>query len=106
MSGAGHGIFGDSLGRGEVAAEEVEILVSGCGHDDTRTVQASDRRHVRSQFTQDLRALKQSQVVEGVAENLDGHGAQRFHQTWRRGDPLGGPRRESPSRNPLLPDSP
>src|ERR1700722_7494197 len=92
MSGAGDGIFGDTFGRGKVAAEEIKLLVPQDGYDHTGPVDAGDCRHVRSQLPQNLRAFQQSQVVEGVAEDLHRNGSQGFGETGRRWDPLGGAR--------------
>jgi hypothetical protein len=75
---AGHGIFEDALGWGEVAADKIVDSVAMRGHDHARPVLTGERRHIRSKLRQDLGALEQSHVIEGVDENLNWRDAQRF----------------------------
>src|SRR5712664_756416 len=91
---AGHGIFRDTLGWREVAADEVVRSLPRRGHDYSGTVQVRERRHIWSQRTQDLSAPKQGQVVELVSEDFDWIDAQSLSKRRRSGNLLGGSDRE------------
>src|ERR1700731_2803811 len=74
ISCAGYGIFRNTLGGGEIAADEVVNSVARGGHDHAAAVHAGERSHIRSEPAQELRIRQQSHVVELVGKSFDWNG--------------------------------
>src|SRR3984957_2022234 len=88
MSSTGYRIFENPLRRGKVAAEKVEMPITGSSHDHAATVETGNRSHIRDDFPQNLCAFQHRQIVEDVAEDVDWRNSQGLRQTRRRCDPL------------------
>jgi len=60
MRAAGHRIFRDALGWGEVTANEVIAFIPRSGHNHAIAIHAGERCYIGSKLTYDLRTLEQA----------------------------------------------